>query len=140
MGGRVAMMALLAAAGVAIGPAAPAQQAPGDLAVMPPLPTDFVPKRTAWGDPDLRGVWPLDRIADAEIPLERAEEYGDRVWLSEGEFARRIEAAGKSDAAYANEVEANGTSGLAAWLQSTPFGRRTSLIVSPRNGRLPAMT
>lgn len=140
MDSRVVVAALLAAAMPMIGSSALAQQVPADLAVMPPVPTDYVPKRTAWGDPDLRGVWPLDRIANAEISLERAEDYGDRVWLTEEEFARRIEAAAKSDASYANEVEANGTSGLAAWLQSTPFGRRTSLIVSPRDGRLPPMT
>src|SRR6478735_655422 len=98
MNSRVLVAALLAAAMPAIGPVAVAQQVPADLAVMPPVPTDYAPGRTAWGDPDLRGVWPLDRIADAEIPLERAEEYGERAWLTDEEFALRLEAAGKSDA------------------------------------------
>jgi hypothetical protein len=107
---------------------------------MPPIPTDYLPKKTEWGDPDFRGTWPIDRMAEAELPLERPEEYGNRAWLTGEEFAHRIEMANASDGSYAEDVDANGTVGLAQWLQSTPLGRRTSLIVSPANGRLPAMT
>jgi hypothetical protein len=100
----------------------------------------YVPGRTEWGDPDLRGTWPIDRIADAEIPLQRPEAYGDRRQMTDEEFARRLEQAANTDAEFAQDVDANGTAGLAEWLQSTAFGRRTSLIVDPANGRLPPMT
>ncbi len=49
--------ALAAAACVAAMPnVAAAQAVPDDLTVMPPVPTDYQPKKTAWGDPDLRGT------------------------------------------------------------------------------------
>jgi hypothetical protein len=100
----------------------------------------FVPQKTAWGDPDFRATWTLDRIAAAGIPLQRPEASGDRLWVTDEEFAKRLEDARTSDAKYTNDIGAKGTVGLAAWLQATPFGRRTSLIVEPANGRLPPMT
>jgi hypothetical protein len=100
----------------------------------------YTPTRTAWGDVDFRGTWPIDRIADAGIPLQRPESYGERRSMTDEEFARRLEEAAKTDASFAQDVDANGTAGLADWLKSTPFGRRTSLIVDPPNGRLPPMT
>jgi len=102
-------------------------------------PTDYVPPRTEWGDPDLRGTWPLELVSKAGIPLERPEAYGERATMTDEEFARRLEAAGRPNALFALE-DPTVTSGLAQWLQSTPFGRRTSLLVDPVNGRLPAMT
>jgi hypothetical protein len=99
----------------------------------------YTPARTEWGDPDLRGTWPLELLSKAGIPLERPEAYGERASMTDEEFARRIEAAARPNAIFAlDEVAA--VPGLAEWLQSTPFGRRTSLIVDPPNGRLPPMT
>jgi hypothetical protein len=60
--------------------------------------------------------------------------------MTDAEFARRLEEAKKSDAGYQEDVDAHGTVSLAQWVQSAPFARRTSLIVSPANGRLPPMT
>ena len=100
----------------------------------------YAPGRTEWGDPDFRGTWPMDRITEANIPLQRPEAMGERRQTSDEEFARRLEQAEHSDGAFAQDVDANGTAGLAQWLRSTPFGRRTSLIVDPPNGRLPPMT
>ena len=100
----------------------------------------YQPRLTPWGDPDLRATWTLGRIADAGIPLERPADMGDRRWLTDAEFVKRLAAAKKSDADYQEDVDANGTRGLAAWLLASPFGRRSSLIVSPANGRLPPMT
>jgi hypothetical protein len=100
----------------------------------------YTPVRTEWGDPDFRGTWPIDRIADAGIPLQRPEAMGERKWLTDEEFARRLDEAAATDASFSQDVDANGTAGLAEWLRSTPFGRRTSLIVDPANGRLPPMT
>jgi hypothetical protein len=133
-------MTVFLAASFAVVPSAVARQASEDPASVESNPARYVPARTEWGDPDLRGTWPIHRVAEANIPLQRPEKFGDRAWLSDEEFAERLEEARKADASYANEVEASGTVGLAEWLQSTPFGRRASLIVSPANGRLPPMT
>ena len=100
----------------------------------------YTPDRTEWGDPDFRGTWPIDRIADAGIPLQRPEAYGERLSMTDEEFARRLDQAADTDASYSQDVDANGTAGLAEWLRSTPFGRHTSLIVDPPKGRLPPMT
>jgi hypothetical protein len=109
---------------------ATAQDAPGD----------YTPSRTAWGDPDFRGTWPIQNVWDAGIPLQRPERYEGREWQSDEEFATRLDEARRKDGAFANELRNTGTVGLADWLQSTRFARRTSLIVSPADGRLPPLT
>ena len=38
--------------------------------------------RTAWGDPDLQGVW----TSSTYTPLERPDNLGDQVFLSEEEL------------------------------------------------------
>ena len=103
-------------------------------------PQSYRPRLTGWGDPDLRATWTMGRIVEAGIPLERPPAMGNRAWLTDAEFAKRLEEAKKSDAGYQQNVDATGTAGLAAWVAATPFARRSSLIVSPANGRLPPMT
>lgn len=113
------------------------------VALPPPAlarPVPFAPAKTAWGDPDFQATWTSDRISEADIPLERPEADGTRTLMTDAEFAKRLEEARKSDANYHEDVDAGGTAGLAAWVRSAPFARRTSLIVSPANGRLPPMT
>jgi hypothetical protein len=100
----------------------------------------FAPKKTAWGDPDFSATWTSDRISEAGIPLERSDGSGNGLWLTDEAFATRLEQARKSDAGYKDDVDANGTVGLAKWVQAAPFARRSSLIVDPPNGRLPPMT
>ncbi len=136
---RTAAAAALLAAG-APNMTALAQTVQADPTIVPPVPTSYVPNKTAWGDPDFSATWTNDRVAEADIPLERPEAMGNRAWLTDEEFAKRLEAAKKSDAGYQETVDADGTVGLAQWLQATPFARRSSLIVSPTNGRLPPLT
>src|SRR6185295_5220923 len=45
----------------------------------------FASRRTSWGDPDLQGVWSSDDTAG--VPLQRPEKYGDKLYLSEEEYA-----------------------------------------------------
>lgn len=114
-----------------------AQPVPDDLTVMPPVPTDFDPPKTAWGDPDFRGTWPIDNIAS--LPMNRPAQFGDRFWLTEEEYAQRAEMANRSTEAYQAEEE-SGTIGMGHWVESDTSGRRTSLLIEPANGQLPAMT
>jgi hypothetical protein len=132
-------MALASAVPLAAPGPAHAQEPPADLTAPPVAASGYVPAKTAWGDPDFRGTWPLQDIFDAAIPLQRPATASARVWQTPEEFAARLERARKSDAAYADGVEAKGTAGLAQWLQSTSFGHRTSLLVSPADGRLPPL-
>jgi hypothetical protein len=77
---------------------ASAQTVPADLTVMPPVPADYQPKKTAWGDPDLRGTWPIDNIAS--LPMNRPAQFGDRYWLTDEEFAQRQQQMERSAEAY----------------------------------------
>ena len=103
------------------------------------------PPRTAWGDPDLGGVWDFRTIT----PLERPADMGDKEFLSEEEVGAREKEAAERDIrqnkAPARRAEAGDNVGAynRFWMD---FGtevvetRRTSLIVDPPNGRRPPMT
>ena len=134
---QVSRAALVFAACSLLAAPVAAQDAPADLTVMPPVASSFQPKRTAWGDPDLRGTWPIDNIAS--LPMNRPANVQGRAWQTEEEYARRLQQANSSDAAYARE-DRSGTIGMGHWVESDSSGRRTNLVVDPANGQLPAMT
>ena len=101
--------------------------------------------RTAWGAPDLQGVWDFRTIT----PLQRPEDLGDKAFLTEEEAAERENAAVARDLelweADARRTEAGGSVGgyNNFWMDrgTRVIGTRaTSLIVDPPNGRLPEMT
>ena len=101
--------------------------------------------RTAWGAPDLQGVWDFRTIT----PLERPEELGEQEFLTEEEAANREQAAVDRDVelweAAPRRTEAGGSIGAYNnfWMDrgtNVVETRRTSLIVDPPNGRLPALT
>lgn len=131
------MLAAISAAAISLTMPAVAQDAPADLTVLQPVPTDYDPPRTSWGAPDLRGTYPIDNIAS--IPMQRPAQFGDRFYLTDEEYNARLEQASGSDERYAAEDEA-GTIGFGHWVESDASGRRTSLLVSPADGQLPEMT
>ena len=92
---------------------------------------------TAWGEPDLQGKWPVGHLTGT--PLERPEEYGDREFLTDEEFAQREEGLEARAARYDAEND-NNKLGMGHWAEVGAPNRRTSLIVDPPNGRLPALT
>lgn len=136
--------AIAAAATFLVGaPAAVAQQRPADLTVLPPVPTDYTPAKTPWGDYDFRATWQIENINAAKILFQRPKSYGNRFWVTDEEFAKRIAAAEKSDSNFnqgEGGVNARGTQGLADWLKNSSFGHRTSMLVSPADGQLPPLT
>ena len=97
------------------------------------------PSATAWGHPNLEGIW-LDVY---DTPFERAAELADR------EFATPEERAARDQARMINPGR-NERSGRAArdvagaynavFTSAKPAGPRTSLVVDPPNGRIPALT
>ena len=136
-------IAIVLTAGLLLAAPCSAEKPPADLTAVPPVPTTYVPKRTAWGDPDFSATWTSDNFSYIGVFFERPKEQGDRLWLTDAEYAKRLAEAQKSDADKSDfnaHLMPDNTVGLAAWLQSTPFARRTSLLVSPANGRLPPMT
>ena len=143
---KVALLAAAAwlAAGLAAASAqqakpqpAEAAAAPADLTVLPPVSHSYQPKKTSWGDPDLRGVWPIDSLGG--LPLQRTPAQGDRVFLTDEEFKAREAMMERSRDAAEKEDKA-GKLGMGHWVEMTGAGRRTSLLVEPKNGRLPELT
>src|SRR5690606_11386647 len=59
---RLAAASMLLAT-AAFGTAAIGQEAPADPTVLQPVPDDYQPQKTSWGDPDFTGTWPIDNIA-----------------------------------------------------------------------------
>ena len=127
--GRIVATALAAAFVVLAAGAAAGQDAP----------------RTPWGAPDLQGIWDFKTAT----PLERPEDRGEQAFLTEEEAAtieqERVERNIRLWEAAPRRTEAGGNVGgyNNFWLD---FGttviddRRTSLIVDPPNGRIPALS
>jgi hypothetical protein len=139
---RLAVAAIaLAAAAFTAAPMAIAQTRPADLHTLPPVPTDYTPPKTPWGDYDFSHIYTLDNVADAKILFQRPKAYGTRVWVTDAEFARRLKAAEGSDSRLGVKgLSTTGTKGLADWMRRSSFAWRTSLLVDPADGRLPPLT
>ena len=117
------------------GSAALAQE---DLTVLPAPSDDFRPDLTEWGEPDLRGGWPIDHL-NGRTPLQRDPAMGNRQLLTQEEYAERTDVVEQLEQRYANEDE-SGTMGIGHWAEVAAANRRTSWITSPADGRLPAFT
>ena len=58
-----AACAIVAIASFVVGATgAAAQQRPADPTVLPPVPTDYTPKKTSWGDYDFSATWQIENI------------------------------------------------------------------------------
>ncbi len=109
---------------------------------------DYVAPRTEWGQPDLSGVWNFA----SDIPMSRPASYGEREFLTEEEvkvIADRMAAAAARGVTSANADAADRDAPPVSsdpggyndfWMESAGIGARvrTSLIVYPLNGQLPA--
>lgn len=140
---RIAIAAGVAAMALTAGTVT-AQERPDDLYELPPVPTDFTPETLPWGDYDFTGTWPIEKLNEGRILFQRPAHYGNRFWVNDEEFERRLEPARANDGNFtqANEsgIGAGGTLGLAEWFMTSDFAKRTSMLVSPIDGQLPALT
>jgi len=46
-------------------------------------------ERTPWGDPELQGEWTSE--GEYGVPFERPAQYGTRLFLTDSEYAKRLE-------------------------------------------------
>ena len=99
---------------------------------------DYQVPRTEWGQPDLQGVWNFS----SNVPMQRPSQYGTRQFLTSEEIeaiaARRAALDDASDSAL--PIEGVDESYNDFWIENAGIGDtvRTSHIVYPENGRLPA--
>jgi hypothetical protein len=111
---------------------------------------DWTPPQTAWGDPDLQGVWTSDDAIG--VPFERPRRYGNRKVLTEEEYAARK----KENDLISSSVQAGIIPNAGYWVEHegvdaqpyssnwTEYARRTSrqtsLVVDPEDGHFPPLT
>jgi hypothetical protein len=112
----------------------------------------YTPPKTAWGDPDLQGIWPSTEMVG--VPFERPKEFGTRLQLTDEEFRQRQKDAEKQTSLdnesfsvdnVKPETVAMGdvggqTSPPPFWLERGLPSRQSSLLVDPPDGQLPPMT
>ncbi|HUK33737.1 MAG TPA: hypothetical protein VLV86_07495, partial [Vicinamibacterales bacterium] len=133
-----------------------AQQAvlPSEQNMFVGTPAGWRHPKTAWGDPDLQGTWPISYVGS--VPLERcaggrgARAGGppappcdpNKAFLTEQEFKARVDAASGRGDRYAAAMKSGdlGRAFNAGNTDPTAPQRQTSLIVDPANGKLPEMT
>ena len=100
---------------------------------------------TAWGDPDLEGIW----TRDSEEPLQRPPSFRDKEFFTDEERAdldrRRAEIISRDASRERRATNGKGTAeqdvggayNAEIYTSHLRLGRRTSMIVDPPNGRLP---
>ncbi len=96
--------------------------------------------RTAWGDPDLQGMWPIINLIST--PFQRDPKYGNRRFLTDEEYAATQERLDARDARYEEEIK-NNKMGMGHWAEASHHNeaaRLTSLLVMPEDGRFPELT
>ena len=101
-------------------------------------PDDVDTPRTAWGTPDLNGVWNFS----SNVPMQRPQRFGDREFMTAEEVAQLRARLAAADAASDQAVpqREGGPGGYNDfWVESAGITDhiRTSHIVYPPDGRLP---
>jgi hypothetical protein len=98
----------------------------------------WTPVRTAWGDPDFEGVWTSD--ANYSVPFERPAEVADKEFLDGKELEDALARRARTIAAIADGGAGVGA-GPTHWYENlNAKSRRSSLLIDPPDGRLPALT
>jgi len=92
--------------------------------------------KTPWGEPDLQGIW----TDEFDTPLQRLAKYVDQEFFTD---AQRVELDKERAMIVQRRGERTtgvGDSDVTGGLLLNPTGARTSLIVDPPDGRIPALT
>ena len=94
--------------------------------------------RTAWGEPDLQGIW----TTDYAIPLQRPARFAGQAEFTEEERAaldreRAALLALDPRSAAGSEQDVGGAYNRTIFLTHKHTGSRTSLIIDPPDGRIP---
>ena len=102
--------------------------------------SNWMPPKTAWGDPDIQGEWP----ATARIPMQRPVNFGNRSELTDAELAQREKQFQKQATEDGEEVASKGDNVTinppSYWQERGKPDRQASLVVDPPDGRIPPLT
>jgi hypothetical protein len=95
---------------------------------------------TAWGEPDLQGIW----TDETDTPLQRPARYASQEFFTRAQRAELDEARAtvlhrdaRAERGTENDVASGYNSAFWSWKR---VGTRTSLIADPPNGRTPPLT
>ena len=101
-------------------------------------------ERTPWGDPDLQGEWTSE--GEYGVPFERPPHFGTRQFLTDDEYANRLEEVRLRDErdlapvdVLSGKVDAPNAP-IPHWREYNTTSRRTSLVIDPPDGRFPPRT
>jgi hypothetical protein len=111
--------------------------------------TESTPK-TPWGRPDLQSTWSNTTV----VPFERAKEFGDRQFMTDSEYKKALDKLlerNNRPGRDSREIDGQNIRGTEKdvaraynehWFGDKPteVGRRTSMIIDPPDGRMPALT
>ena len=108
------------------------------VGVPPAAPAGWSAPKTEWGDPDLRGMYPLDQVG--RTPMQRRPQYGNRLLMTEDEYKEALSSAAEVEAG-ADREDASNQLGQGNWFEYGTALRQTALVVEPaETGRIPEMT
>ena len=103
----------------------------------PAPPAGWQVARTPWGDPDLRGMWPVDYLA--ATPRERPADVATQTEWTEEQYKERFSQAEQRQGLEAAQDKL-GILGMGHWREDGLPLWQTSLITQPANGRTPPLT
>ncbi len=92
--------------------------------------------KTPWGEPDLQGIW----TDEFDTPLQRPAKFANQEFFTPTQRAELDKARSELLGRFATERDINGAYNAAVFFTTKATGARTSKIVDPPNGRLPALT
>jgi hypothetical protein len=125
----VAVAAVALSAVIAVSVTGTSAQAPAGAAL-----------KTPWGEPDLQGIW----TDETNTPLQRAAQYANQEFFTDAQRAeldRQRSALLGRDKRGGRGTELDVSGAYNAEFGSVKrTGKRTSMVIDPPNGRIPALT
>ena len=99
----------------------------------------YTVSRTAWGDPDLQGIWSYND--DVDTPFERPGELAGKAVVGDEELAALLEERAKRNVERAPTIGGETGAGPVHWYEFWGAkSARTSRVIDPPDGRVPPLT
>jgi hypothetical protein len=133
---RALAVAFAGAAALTVSVSGQSQLDPTDTRVR--MTENWKTPRTAWGDPDLQGMYTTDALGQ-NVPFERDPKLGTKAWLTQEEADKR-----RAERRLAIAFGGPGDTGNygTEWrdTERAKPSNQSSLLIDPPNGRLPPLT